>query len=295
MESGILILEEAPKEADFPREAFEAMNDIETMHFWSRARNVVIKAMLDLIPGTARSRSLLDVGCGTGSVSAWLRSLGYHTVGMDMWLDGLKYAASRLSAPGICCNARHMPFRGCFDVVGLFDVIEHIEDDEELLRTSARALKSGGHLIVTVPADRRLWSPYDDVFGHKRRYTRAQLLAVLERAGLTVQRVSYYNTLLWPVQYAYRRWQSARHTPVPSRAELTRALLKVPPRYINAPLRWIMSMEALWVTHFSGFFGGALIALARLDQEGQQVGATKGRRSQHTAEGHLDGVLGQCA
>ena len=156
-----------------------------------------------------------------------------------------------------------MPFRDHFDVVGLFDVVEHVVDDVAMLRAAGRALKADGHMLITVPADMRLWSPYDEVFGHKRRYTRCELTDVIERAGLTVERMSYYSTLLWPVQYVYRRWQRMRGTPALSRAEVAQLLLKVPPRPVNGLLRAVMSAEALWVKRFSGFFGGALIALAR--------------------------------
>jgi len=262
-ESGIRLLESAATEEDFPPESFAAHDAIEKTHFWSRSRNLIIKAMLRRLPPTDRRRTFLDVGCGTGAVSADLRSIGYQTVGLDMWLDALRFAAARSSAPTVCCNAMSMPFRHHFDVVGLFDVLEHVADDVGLLRAAGRALKTDGYMVITVPADMRLWSPYDEVFGHKRRYNRRGLTETIEQAGLIVDRVSYYNTLLWPVQFVYRRWQRWRGAPALPRAETTQTLLKVPPRPLNGLLRAVMSAEALWVRRFGGFFGGALIALAR--------------------------------
>lgn len=262
-EGGIRVLESAAVEEDFPPESFAAHDVIEKTHFWSRSRNVIIKAMLSRLPVTDRRRTFLDVGCGTGAVSEYLRSIGYQTVGLDMWLDALRFATARSAAPVVCCNAMSMPFRDHFDVVGLFDVVEHVVDDVALIRTAGKALKADGYMLITVPADMRLWSPYDEVFGHKRRYTRRELTDAIERAGFIVDRMSYYNSLLWPVQYVYRRWQCMRGAPALSRAEVTRAMLKVPPRPVNGLLRVVMSAEALWVKRFGGFFGGALIALAR--------------------------------
>lgn len=263
VQDGVLLLEAAACEADFPAGAIGELSEAESSHFWLRARNRILRSMLGRADSNSTPPQFLDVGCGTGAVSAWLQSLGYHTTGLDMHVQGLKQAARRCSTLQVCCDARKMPFRDAFDLVGLFDVIEHVDDDADLLRQCRKALKPGGRLVLTVPADMRLWSSYDDVFGHKRRYTRRQLIHVIKRSGYLIERVSYYNTLLWPIQFILRRWQRMGSPPVYVSPELMRRYLTPPPRPINAILELIMSLEALWVRRVSGPFGAALIAVAR--------------------------------
>jgi 2-polyprenyl-3-methyl-5-hydroxy-6-metoxy-1,4-benzoquinol methylase len=88
--------------------------------------------------------------------------------------------------------------------VTLFDVLEHLDDEAVAMDIVKRALKPGGHLIVTVPAFRWLWSKHDDVSQHKRRYVRKELEAVLTKAGFTIEKLTYFNAYLFPLAVARR-------------------------------------------------------------------------------------------
>jgi SAM-dependent methyltransferase len=87
-----------------------------------------------------------------------------------------------------------------FDLLIASDVLEHIGDEGPALRNWLRILKSGGHLIVCVPAFTFLWSHHDTVNHHQRRYTRKTLRCALDRAGFAVRRTGYWNfSLFFPV------------------------------------------------------------------------------------------------
>ena len=102
-------------------------------------------------------------------------------------------------------DARQIPYEGEFDVVGAFDVIEHIEEDRQVLASMARALRPRGGLLVTVPQHPWLWSAADDYACHVRRYTKRELHEKIEGAGLRVVRSTSFVSLLLPAMLASRR------------------------------------------------------------------------------------------
>jgi SAM-dependent methyltransferase len=172
-------------------------------HWWFRGRLAVIRATLRRALPPRRLR-LLELGCGSGNVLAALTEFG-EAVGMDAHED--LTAAGR--AAGLDVRVGRLPDNlgvapGWADVVLLLDVIEHVDDDVATLRAARTGVGDGGLLVVTVPAYQWLWSGHDEVLGHRRRYTAARLRAAVERAGFTVVRVSYFNSLLFPLLAAVR-------------------------------------------------------------------------------------------
>jgi len=178
-------------------------------HWWFRGRLAVIRATLRRALPPRRVR-LLELGCGSGNVLAALSEFG-EAVGMDAHED--LTAAAR--AAGLDVRVGHLPddlgvAPGWAEVVLLLDVIEHVDDDVATLCAARKGVGEGGLLVVTVPAYRWLWSGHDEVLGHRRRYTAAELRGAVERAGFTVLRVSYFNTLLFPLLVAVRAWKRLR-------------------------------------------------------------------------------------
>jgi SAM-dependent methyltransferase len=93
---------------------------------------------------------------------------------------------------------------GSYDLIAVLDVVEHIEDDVAALKAMASVLKPGGKILITVPAHQWMWSAHDVVNHHKRRYSKATLLASLEKAGLKWRKLRWFNSLLFPVAVAAR-------------------------------------------------------------------------------------------
>jgi ubiquinone/menaquinone biosynthesis C-methylase UbiE len=183
---------------------------IEERHFWFRARNDIITQLLDRwFPAMSRPTPirLLDVGCGNGNV---LRAIGERMgddvllVGLDPFRESLRNAKARIDAVWIQGDAVSLPFGETFDAVGLFDVIEHLEDDRHVLESAYRVLRPGGLVLVTVPANERLWSYFDILARHQRRYSKKQLGERLTEAGFTIEFLSYYMAAMFPVVLLWR-------------------------------------------------------------------------------------------
>lgn len=124
-----------------------------------------------------------------------------HIVGSDLHPTGLAYARARVPA-GVSfaqMDARHIHASDAFDLVGAFDVIEHIDDDEAVLRSMRACTSTGGGAIVAVPQHPALWSRSDDLARHKRRYRRGELEAKMQRSGYRILFSSSYTATLMPV------------------------------------------------------------------------------------------------
>ncbi|HXC17167.1 MAG TPA: class I SAM-dependent methyltransferase, partial [Holophagaceae bacterium] len=155
----------------YPLGAHEELHQLEDGHFWFEGRNrLILWAIRRYFPDAAR---LLEIGCGTGFVLRGIRDAlpSAEVSGSEIFTSGLSYASHRAGGAALFqMDARRIPFRNHFDLIGAFDVIEHIEDDEAVLSEMLRALRPGGGVLLTVPQHRWLWSPVDVFAGHARRY-----------------------------------------------------------------------------------------------------------------------------
>lgn len=261
LDDGIVMLGRPSNQDDYPEEVHEYLAAIEPRHFWFGERNRLILATMQRAIGPLAGRSLLDVGCGTGFVTAALERAGLEACGIDMSLTGLRHARRRMRGPLICQDAGSLPFDARFDVVMLCDVIEHTPDDLLVLREAARVLDARGSVVVTVPAHPSLWTPLDDASGHKRRYTRRSLAAAMRQAGLRPRLVRYFNTLLLPAQVLQRFALAGASTETEAdQVQLIYRALRVP----AAPLNQLLALVAradLPLGRLNLPFGSSLIAV----------------------------------
>lgn len=184
----------------------------EAGHFWFRSRNrLLIWVLKKYFP---KAKSFLEVGCGTGFVLSGIGEAFPHLSlsGSEMYSAGLAYAAQRIGQADLFqMDARRIPFDGEFDVIGAFDVLEHIEEDEHVLSQMHRALRSGGGIVLTVPQHPMLWSYVDEFSRHQRRYTFSELHAKVRRAGFRIERATSFVSLLLPLVMA-SRWKRGRRS-----------------------------------------------------------------------------------
>jgi SAM-dependent methyltransferase len=223
-------------------------------HWWFRARlAILIACMRRALP--RRPLRLLELGCGTGDVLAALGEFG-EAVGMEPHPDLAAVARRR----GLDVRGGRLPSdlvvpEGWADAVLLLDVIEHLDDDAAGLDTARRALAPGGLLVVTVPAYAWLWSGHDVALGHRRRYTATGVRRLVARAGFRVERVTYFNTLLFPALAARRLWRGLRGNAGHDLAE--------PPRRLNVWLERVFALERHVVPRAGLPFGVSLLLIAR--------------------------------
>lgn len=187
------------------REAFALMAQAESDHWWFRGRRAVIEATLRHLALPADA-ALLDAGCGSGGNLSLLAQFG-RVYGFEHDREAMVRAQARGIGSierGWLPDGVTLADAPAFDVIGLFDVLEHLAQPVESLRTLAARLKPTGAMVITVPAMPWLWGPHDVQHQHVRRYTRAILREQLAAAGLQVQYVSGTNTLLLPLAILQR-------------------------------------------------------------------------------------------
>lgn len=246
-------------DAGFKDAHFGELVNLEALNFWFRARNrLIIWALQRYFPG---KENFLEVGCGTGFVLSGLSAACPHLklAGSEISSAGLAHAAKRVQgAEFFQMDARAIPFVDEFDVIGAFDVLEHIEDDAKVLVQLHRALRSGGGLLITVPQHKFLWSRMDVHACHVRRYAARDLVAKVRTAGFEVVRLTSFVSLLLPLMLASRLRQRHEDESYDPLAELRIGALT------NALLEIVMGIErGLIQTGLSFPIGGSLIMIAR--------------------------------
>ena len=187
------------------RIVYDRMAELDELHWWYRARREVLRELIrrDIaLPADAR---ILEVGCGTGHNFQMLRGFGrLDAVELD---SAARAIASRRLGHAVMDSPlpelTGVPLRS-YDLVAMLDVLEHIDDDRATLVSLAARLRPGGRILITVPAFPFMWSAHDEVNHHKRRYTRRTLKAVVGEAGLKLEMMSWFNSLLFPLAAAAR-------------------------------------------------------------------------------------------
>jgi SAM-dependent methyltransferase len=170
-------------------------------HFWIARRFDVLRSLLE----TAHSNpsKVGEVGCGNGLVQQqFYNAYGIEVAGFDLNVNGLE-ASRAPQQPRYCYNVydRHPSFKEQFDLMFLFDVVEHIENDEAFMEAVLYHVKPGGLVAINVPAMPTLFSDYDRRVGHVRRYTVPSLRRLGERCSLKTETITYWGMPLVPLLY----------------------------------------------------------------------------------------------
>lgn len=242
----------------FHESFFAELARLEAGNFWFEARNaIIVRTLRRFFP---KLRSFLEIGCGTGFV---LRGIArafpeVRLVGTEIFIAGLPFAAARVpSASFAQMDARRLPYAAEFDVAGAFDVIEHIEEDVDVLENLKRAVKPGGGVIISVPQHKWLWSDIDKQSFHFRRYEKRELHERIEGVGLEIVYSTSFVSLLLPLMFLSRRRKS-KSPELDAGRELGLG------RATNASLRAVMGIESLILaTGLTLPVGGSRLVVAR--------------------------------
>lgn len=189
----------------FDPDNFSQLAEVEGDSFWFNGRNrIIIWTMKKYFP---KAVDFLEIGCGTGFVLTALSKEipSLKLSGSELFLEGLAYASKRLPSANLFqLNALDIPFENSFDVIGAFDVLEHIEDDNRVLSQMYKAVRPGGGIMLTVPQHMFLWSQSDTLAHHCRRYSLAELEAKVRQAGFSIVTYTSFVSLLLPLMFASR-------------------------------------------------------------------------------------------
>ena len=226
------------------RHQFTLLHDIEDS-WWYRGRAAVIAGILQRLPRAARA---LDFGAGFGGMFSTLSRFSARVDAFEpdpLASTGLRRRGYTQAYPTTeAALAEH------YDLIGLFDVIEHIERDVDFLTQLKNSLTGQGSLVLTVPAYPWLWGPLDVASHHFRRYTKSSLRKAVEAAGYQVEFVSYWNFFLFPAAATIRLLGSV--------GEAGLGL----PGPLNALFLGLVRLEAFLMRLFPLPFGLSLIMLA---------------------------------
>lgn len=246
------------------REEYQAMAQVEGGHWWYAGMRELAAALIDSVLDGRSNQRILDAGCGTGGNLLFLQRYG-SVAGLD--LSPLAVAVSAQRLPGLVQRGSvlTLPYAdSSFDLVTSFDVLYHraVPDETQALAEVRRVLRPGGWLLLRLPAYQWLLRKHDRAVHTRRRYRSLEVSRLLVESGFHVARISYVNTLLFPIPLA--QWLVERAFPQFQRRQSD---LEMPGPLLNRLLRVPLALEAAWLRRGGSLpFGLSILCLARKEE-----------------------------
>jgi SAM-dependent methyltransferase len=250
-------MNQAKKERN--RTSYDIETQVESFHWWFAVRRKLLRSILTSL-NVPNNYVALEVGCGTGANLRILRSTGLHGIGLDRSIYALALIKSKENFPLLAGDLNELPIKTeSVGVIIAMDILEHLDDDICGINESYRVLKENGLLILTVPAFRFLWGTQDRATGHKRRYTKKEIVNRLRQVGFDISRSSYFNFFLFFPILVARQIIHYLNPKIESENEINSPL-------INLLLKVIFSLEVYILKYFSFPFGVSILCIARKNE-----------------------------
>jgi len=231
--------------------------EIQKKHWWFVTKKEIVLDTINIYLRKNGDIKVLDIGCGSGLMLNSLENIG-QPFGMDMSDEAINFSKEIFKGrveKGVLPD--QIPYEeDFFDLITVLDVIEHVDRDIDSLKAIRSRLVSGGKAVITVPAYMFLWSSFDELNEHKRRYTLSELNSKLVQAGFTVEKISYFNTLLFPAVFVVRMLNNLLKRDGASDVEM-------PSRPMNYILEKIFGIEKYLLRFVSLPFGVSILAVVR--------------------------------
>lgn len=234
------------------------MERMEATHWYYAGKREFARGWLLRVRPPRAADRLLDCGAGTGRFAQEMEAHCSVLV-LDDHEEALRLLRARFRPEQILSLAGdQVPLPDAsLEYVTALDVLEHTPDDRAVVQGFHRLLKPGGVALVTVPAGMALWSDWDVVLHHFRRYSRPQLTALFPAEHWEVRHVNYTNVFVYPAVWLVRKWRKR----FPKKSGQLRSEDKLPAPWLNALLRWFFVRPAYWRVPFP--FGVSLLLVAR--------------------------------
>ena len=240
--------------------AFKEMQKQQNNHWWFQGRKLIIKYFLNKINLTDNAE-ILEVGCGTGANLALLQKFGnVSAVEMNSYArNKAEHIINKKILNGSLPD--NLPLKNKkYSAICLFDVLEHVENDQRSLKILNQYLDDKGYLILTVPAIPMLYGKHDKDLCHFRRYRKKELIQLLEEANFTIKEFTYFNSLLLPLACISRVVDKISPT--------TNARgLNVPPLFINKLLLNIFNLELFFMKYIKLPLGLSMLFVVSKNNE----------------------------
>ena len=217
------------------RVVYQQMAELDDRHWWYRARRRILAELIRREAQLPEGARILEIGCGTGHNLAMLSGFG-HVDGLELDDEARALSEKRLGRKVMRSplpQLARVPKN--YDLIGAFDVIEHIEDDKAALAAIATKLKPGGKFIMTVPAHPWMWTAHDVANHHKRRYSKRSLRALVEGSPMRLDKIGYFNSFLFPLAVAERAAAKLRGK--------DNGDVSLPPAALNGALQAVFAAE----------------------------------------------------
>lgn len=245
-------------------EKYHEMESLEKFHWWFVYRQNIIRLLLGkYLKSLSKDAQIVDIGCGTGGNLSLLSEYFSNLKGVDNNAFAIEYCRGKNLENIFQDELPNLKFieDGSADLLLLFDVLEHIDDDKAALAELRRKLKPGGYLLATVPAFSFLWSKHDESFHHKRRYEASGLKKLFLSEHFEIIKSSYLYFLLFLPVCAMRSLKKV----LKSYSEADD--FKVNNRFLNFLMIKFLALEEFLLRFLNLPFGSSILILARKNSE----------------------------
>ena len=226
-------------------------------HWWFRARRKIILNILKQFKLKKSSLSILNIGCADTLQDIQELFLSNRWFNLDIDYNTVVHSRSKTTF-SIQGDAQHLPFRdNSFHIVFLLDILEHINHDEIALQEATRVCRPSGHIIITVPAHRWLWGPQDEISQHYRRYQKKELIQLINKHSLTIKKLTYFNTFLFPFIAITRIFYKIK------KPQTLRSDFELNNSFFNSLFYQIFCCEKFILTKLNFPFGTSLLSLCQ--------------------------------
>ncbi|WP_147125080.1 class I SAM-dependent methyltransferase [Shimia ponticola] len=248
--------------------SYTETHKVQSTHWWYQGRLAILTAVFDRYLTRGSDARILEIGAGSGVNIPLLQEFG-QVEAVEMHPGGRAMIAERFE--GVDVRDGALPdaavFAGqTYDVVGMFDVLEHVEPHVEALVAIRENLSPDGRLFLTVPAYQWLWSQHDEAMHHFRRYNADGLRSAFEEAGWQVEQVGYFNTILFPLALIARLKDRILRPAISSG-------MSVPSGFVNRLFHRLFASEARRVAKGGYPFGLSLMVVAKPQTAAQAIAA----------------------